>query len=185
MKTNNFYDYAQDLDFIARSESMGDCDAIAKLELMTAGRASKTMHVSHSSLKEKYLPFSDIQIMIEDPAAVFAHIREFETLPEGEQRQVRDEISEAIFEAIRKVYNQRCNGAKKRVSVYERNNPELAHHPLAGRLIELCSAVRSKNPDKVYNIAERIAIMTEDFPDNHPVVVEYRKVLSKAPVSQL
>ncbi len=169
-------DYDADKHLIERLNSAKHSDVVSKLEALMdipEDGKSKALYIGHSETNLKFLSMDSAYNALENPAYLASIIlRRTEHLSGDSLKIFSDEIVSSINKRVEELFGQRYRGAVKRVKKYER---DLA----APFLKDLRSALRSKNPDKIYCAAERICIQTENFPSNHPILTAYVELKPK------
>ncbi len=168
--------YERDKLYIgAHDSASGDIGTLGKLELLTLGNGSKTLYIDHSGLSSKFLAIGTAHRITEHTVVLDNMIkkRHRTAMPNApmrdeELKQVRDECLAIIHKRVEELFDQRYNGARRRVETYERNLQDPKY-----QLKELEAALHECDEERIYSIAERFAIMTAHLDDNHRLVRAY------------
>ena len=174
-KEYSLADYYSDRQFVKRAMYAMNSDVMGKLEVLIDGPGDKTLRINHLGARVKSLSMESALQALENPAFVRSLILKNREYISGNGLQLYfEEIIGMIKSRVKNVFKRRYEHTARRVQNYEKNNP------FAVWLYKLHSAILAKNPDKIYEISERICIMTENFPDNRPVIQELQAQLSRA-----
>lgn len=177
-------DYDADRLLIERCHSAEHSDVMGKLEALVDSPVDQRLFIGHAGARVQFLSMESALHAIENPAYLAGIIlRRRKDLSGNGLKTFADEILSTVHKHVEEVFGQRYRGAVKRVQRYEKEM-------FSDELKDLRSAIRSKNPDRIYDVAERICIMAENFPDTHPVSEAYAElkpkiseIINNAPVS--
>lgn len=167
-------DYAHDKHYIQRHDSVGTTGDLSKLDVLVLFNVTDELYINHPGLSSKFLATSTVQRSLQFNVVLDNMIKRRHRATKGaeireeELKQVRDECLATINKRINDLFEQRYRGAVGRVERYERKlcDPKV-------QLKDLRAALNARDSDKVYELAERVSIMTEHSPDNHPLVKRY------------
>jgi hypothetical protein len=161
--------YEQDRKFAVRCGFAENGDSMGKLEVLLDGPGGKEVFMNHEALRSRFLSMKTCYDVLENPVRLAQLILEAhpgENLPHGEFQQWRDECMALIHRRVEAMFGQRYRGALARTIRYERRL-------VAPVLNELRKALRVRDSEKVYALAERFGIMGENFSENHPSLRAY------------
>jgi len=165
-------DYDLDRKYIAAHDALQNPGVLSKLEVLMDGPGQKTLFVNLPEASLEFLSMKTAYEILDKPGTATSIIlgRSKIKLNPGGLSQLVDELTTSIHKRVNELFGQRYNGAKTRVARYERRL-------IDPKLKELRVAVRSRDPESVYVLAERIAIMTEHLRYDNPVVEKYMALL--------
>ncbi len=176
-------DYERDRRYISNHNSVGTGNILGQLETLMFGNVigigSESLYVGHAGLSSRFLALSTVRRVLEHSVVLDNMIkrrhRRTQSAPmrDEELNQTREECLGTISRRIGELFEQRYRGAVRRLEAYERriSDPKV-------QLKELEKALSAGNPDAVYELAERVAIMTEHLSDDDPLVRKYSKLIS-------
>ncbi len=167
-------DYARDKQYIQRHDSVRSNGDLSKLDVLVLFNVTDKLYINHEGLSSKFLVTSTVQRLLQHNVVLDNMLkkRHRETkgseMREEELKQTRGECLDKIRKRVEDLFERRYRGAVGRVERYERNlcDPKV-------QLKDLRAALNARDPDKVYELAERVSIMTEHLPDDHPLVKRY------------
>ena len=179
MKTYTQQDYENDKRYIKAHDDAGtNIGDLGKLEILTLGYGSRNLYIDHSGLLSKFLGIQTVQRLLEYNVVLDNMIKKRHKIAEPkvemrdeELKQVREECLAIIHKRVGELFDQRSNGARRRVNLYERRLQDPKY-----QLKELEAALQEKDQDRIYELSERFAIMTEHLDDKHRLVKAYAKL---------
>jgi len=176
-------DYERDRRYISNHNSVGTGNVLGQLETLMFGNVigigSESLYVGHAGLSSRFLAMSTVHRLLEHNVVLDNMIKrrhgktQSAPMKDEELKQTREECLGTISRRIGELFEQRYRGAVRRLEAYDRRlrDPKV-------QLKELGTALSAGNPDAVYELAERFAIMTEHLNDDDPLVKKYSKLIS-------
>jgi hypothetical protein len=149
------------------------------LDALVTGVGSKSLYVGHAGLSSNFMSVNLVRRVLVHGSVLDSMIRRRHGNTQGtpmrdeELKQMREECQGLIHRRIDELFEQRYRGAVRRLEAYEMrlSDPKV-------QLKELEKALSAGNPDAAYELAERVAIMTEHLGDDDPLVKKYNKLIS-------
>ena len=176
-------DYERDKRYINSHNSVERGCVLGQLETLMLGNVlgigRTSLYIGHSGLSSKFLAMGTVHRLLEHNVVLDNMIKrrhgktQSAPMRDEELKQTREECLDKIRRRVEELFEQHYRGAVSRLEAYlnRLSDPKV-------QLKELGKALSAGNPDAVYDLAERVAIMIEHLDDDDPLVKKYKKLIS-------